>query len=117
VAFSNAFAFRVCEGGYVAKPKVGVYEFPISMVDLKTGGDRSMMLSVPFNGALPEPKTNYSRSSTPQGETRWQTSGPYVLAITWLQIVDNRLRVTLGMEKWARSVEFDLDELQHFKAN
>jgi hypothetical protein len=112
VAFGDAFAFRVCEGGYVVKPSAGVYHFPLSMVDLETGMDRTMALSVPFKGNLPEPKSNYSQSSTPHGEARWQTTGPYVLAITWLQVVDNRLRVTLGMENWARSVEFNLDALQ-----
>jgi hypothetical protein len=79
---------------------------------LRTGTDRAMVLRVPFKGKLPAPKTNYSGIITPQGKARWKTMGPHVLAITWLQVEDNRLRVTVGMEEWARSLEFDLDEIQ-----
>jgi len=104
-------AFRVCAGGYVTEPNAGTYHFPLSMVDLKTGADRAMLLSVPFKGKLPEPKINYSSTSTPQGKPRLQTMGPHVLAITWLQVEESRLQVTLGMEKWSRSVEFDLSQL------
>jgi hypothetical protein len=107
IAFGAEFAFRVCAGGYVQKPDAGIYHFPLTMIDLKTGADRTLLLRVPFNGRLPEPKNNYSASESPQGEKRWKTLGAYVLAITWLHVEGKQLQVTLGMQDWTRSVEFD----------
>jgi hypothetical protein len=120
LAFGNEYAFRVCAGGYVTEPDAGAYHFPLSIIDLKTGADRTLVLRVPYKGKLPEPETSYTRWRSAQGKDRWQTFGPYVLAVTQLQVEGRLLRVTLGMdnfltsdrvEKRARSVEFPIDEL------
>ncbi len=112
LAFGEEFAFRVCAGGYVKEPEAGVYHFPLSLIDLKTGVDRTLVLRVPFKGKLPKPETNFSHSQSSGGKNRWRTLGPHILAITWLQVEGKRLRVTLGMEQWTRSVEFEIDQLQ-----
>jgi hypothetical protein len=112
VAFGDPFAFRVCAGGHVIDPDAGVYHFPLSMIDLKTGADRAIVLHVPYKGKLPEPESNFSRSQSAEGKVRWKTLGPYVLAITGLEVEDKRLRVTLGMEEWARTVAFEIEDLQ-----
>ena len=111
LAFTDTHAFRVIAGGYVLEPSATAYNFPIAVIDLKKGVDSNWMLKVPFKGRLPEPETNYSREQSPTGKDRWSTHGPHVLAITWLQVEDSRLRVTLGMEKWSRSLEFQLADV------
>jgi hypothetical protein len=112
VAFGEAVAFRACAGGYVTSPDAGAYRFPLSMIDLSTGGDRVLVLSVPYKGKVPEPKDNSIRIEWEKGKYRWQTRGPHVLAITWLEVEGNRLRVTLGMEEWSRSLEFEINKLR-----
>ena len=92
-------------------PATKIYRFPISVIDLKNGADRELVLKVPYKGDIPEPKSNFSRSETALGKARWRTLGPYLLAITWLEIEGNRLQVTLGMENWSRTLEFDIDDL------
>ncbi len=121
LAFGNATAFRVCAGGYVVEPDAGVYLFPLLMIDLKTGSDRTLVLRVPYKGKLPAPEINYSSLRSPQGTWRIQTTGPHVLAITQLQVEGQHLRVALSidnfftssrLEKWAGSVDFPIDEIQ-----
>jgi hypothetical protein len=115
VAFGKELAFYVINGGYVTKPDAGVYSFPLSMIDLKTGVEQSLILNVPFTGKIPEPKSNCTIMHTEDGKDRFRVMGPYVMALTWLQVEGNRLRITLGMEKGARSVDFDLGELESKK--
>lgn len=115
IAFGERFALRVSSGGYVTAPDAGVYVFPLSMIDLKDGNDKPLLLRVPYTGKLPEPTTNFRRSQSPEGKDRWHTLGPHVLAITGLQTADKHVRVTLGMERWARIVEFDMEDLHERK--
>jgi hypothetical protein len=110
VAFGDRVAFRVRTGGYVPDPAAGVFHFPIAVVDLETGAARPVELRVPFIGKLPEPKSNVSYSN-PGGKDRWQTLGPYKMAVTGLEVRGKRLRVTIGTESGAGAVEFDLDEV------
>jgi hypothetical protein len=106
VAFGDGVAFRVRGGGHVPTADGRVYNFPLSMINLKTGTDQALLLRVPHKGDLEEPKANFSLS-----KDGWVTPGPHILAVTWLAVDGKRLRITLGMEKWARTVEFDLDQL------
>jgi hypothetical protein len=115
LAFGNDFAYCVRTGGFISDSNSGVFQFPISMVNLKNGADQTLILRVPFKGSIPEPKTNYSRSGD-KGEERWSTHGPYLMAVTRLQVEGNHLRVTLGMENWARNLDFKLDELSPRKS-
>jgi hypothetical protein len=89
----------------------GIYRFLLSAVDLPTGTERNFTLEVPFKGQLPVPKSNYSHTTTKGGEDRWNCSGPHVLAVTQLRADKNLLRITLGMESWSATVEFDCGAL------
>jgi hypothetical protein len=112
LTFGKEFAFSVSSGGYITKSDAGIYNFPLSMIDLKTGIEQSLELHVPYTGKMPEPKSNFSNSRTKEGTDQFKTMGPYVLAITWLQVEGNRLRVTVGMQNGARTLDFDIDELK-----
>jgi hypothetical protein len=111
VAFAGRWAFRLPGGGYVLDKAKSEYRFPVSIINLKNGSDRTMTLTVPFKGQLPTPKSNYSQSRGADGKQRWHTIGPYLLAITQLQAEGDRLSITLGMEDWSAVVEFDVSEL------
>jgi hypothetical protein len=110
VAFADSVAVWVSGGGYVPDRTAGVYHFPLAMIDLATGVDQAMVLKVPYSGTLPEPTTNYGQSVGPGGAVRWHKLGPYVLAVTGLQMDGSRVQVTLGMEKWSRTLSFELAE-------
>jgi hypothetical protein len=107
LAFGSDIAVRVAAGGYVTDPDKPVYRFPLALVDLRTGAEHALVLNVPYKGKLPEPKTNYSMETLDDGKKRWQAMGPHVMAVTGLEVQDNRLRVTLGMEGWAAVLAFD----------
>jgi hypothetical protein len=111
IAFTEKWAFRPLIGGYVLDESKPVYYFPISVIDLRTGLDRTMTLHVPFEGKLPKPTTNYSGFNRPSGKSGIHTMGPYIMAITQLRVEGKTLRVTLAMEKWSAVADFDVDEL------
>jgi hypothetical protein len=111
VAMSVTHAFRVVTGGYVTNPKTKIYQFPIAVVDLKNGAAREIVLKVTYSGDMPKPESNFRHSEAASGKDRYETRGPYLLAITWLEIEGSRLRVHLGMENWTRSLVFDIDDL------
>ncbi|WP_143393220.1 hypothetical protein [Fimbriiglobus ruber] len=104
IAFADTKVFRARAGGYVEGPKDHVYRFPIVSVELGSGLTREMELRVPFNGTLSPPKSNYSHRFEPE---RWHTYSPHILYISDLHFVNDRLRVTLGMKDWSKTLEFD----------
>jgi hypothetical protein len=108
VAFGPGWAVRARSGGHVPAADAGEYRFPLGLMDLATGTARDLELRVPFTGRVPEPTTNFSRSSGAGGKDEWHALGPYLLGVTGLAADGDRLRVTLGMPDWARTVEFAL---------
>jgi hypothetical protein len=108
VAFGPGWAARVRSGGYVPAADAGEYRFPLAVVALATGAARDLELRVPFAGKVPEPQTNFSRTTGRDGKVQWEARGPYLLGVTGLAADGDRLRVTLGMRDWARSVEFEV---------
>jgi hypothetical protein len=111
IAFGNGVAFGILDGGYVTQKDLGIYHFPLSMIDLKTGVDRKVVLHVPYQGEFPIPESNFSQSTSVDEKEIIETRGPYLLAITRLEIEGKYLRITLGMENCARNLEFEIDEL------
>jgi hypothetical protein len=111
LALGESHAFRVTAGGYIPDQEAHRYRFPISIIDLKTGVDQSVTLDVPFKGELPKPGSNCRIFYGSDGKEKYETHGPYVLAITSLRVENQRLQVTLGMEKWARTLNFDLESV------
>jgi hypothetical protein len=110
LAFTSEQAFRVRIGGYVKEAKERIFRFPIAVVDLQTGQESSLLLTVPFEGDLPEPVTNVSRHTREDGTNTFATFGPYHLGITSLSARPGQLDVTLGMENWHRTLTFDFPE-------
>jgi hypothetical protein len=106
LAFSATHAFRVSTGGYVSKQEENVFRFPITMVDLSTSVERTLLLAVPFKGKAPKPESNFSGSNA--GIT---THGPYLLGVTGLEVEGQVLRIVLGMEGSATGVEFAIHPL------
>jgi hypothetical protein len=107
VAWTKTHAFRLFGDAYVEKKGDKVYHFPIGRVDLATGGVDVFTLHVPFDGEVPQPKTNYRGT-----EEQVHTYGPYLLGITWMEIVGDTLEVVLGVPGKASSVRFRLDDLR-----
>jgi hypothetical protein len=110
LAFTPERAYRVRTGGYVKTAKEHIFRFPIASVDLRTGRESSLLLSVPFEGEVPEPTTNVSSHTLPDGTKTFATFGPYHLGVTALSARAGQLDVTLGMENWHRTLTFDLPE-------
>jgi hypothetical protein len=102
---------RLPAGGFVAAKDDRVYQFPISIVDLNTGIEKSITLRVPFHGELRTPATNYSETRLPHGSPSFHTMGPYKLAITHLELLESRLQIVLGMEEWTGSLDFDIHRI------
>ena len=80
-------------------------------MDLQSGEERNFTLEVPYKGQFPAPKTNYSHTTTKEGEDRWRCYGPYVLGVTQLRAEGDVLRITLGMEAWSATLDFDCGAL------
>lgn len=117
MTFSASHAICVSAGGYVSTQEDNVYHFPLSAVNLETGLDRPLLLSVPFEGSIELPQTNLSRTHGPDGCVMVHVVGPYLLAVTQLRIEGTRLLVTLGMEGTSSIVEFDLSDSQVMRSS
>jgi ankyrin repeat protein len=111
IAFNRTHAVRLPAGGFVATKTDRVFQFPISVVDLRSTVERPMMLRMPFRDELAAPATNYSLTDLPDGKKGYHAVGPYRLAITQLALHGTRLEIVLGMHERATSVEFDLGSL------
>lgn len=103
--FTDQYLFRVTEGGFVTEESEGTYHFPITVINLKSGRQRSLILKVPFDGDLGPPGSNYIRTANST-----HIIGPHKLAITGLQKQGTILRVRLGMEKATTGLEFNLGD-------
>jgi len=107
IALSNDFAISAIDGGYVIKKEDKAFRFPLRLIDLKTGTDRTATVVVPLNSAVPEPKQNYSG-----GADQFHTFGPYLLGITEIQMQpDHRVQITFGMDHSVSRVRFDLAQI------
>jgi hypothetical protein len=115
IAFAGSWAFRLPAGGYVLNQKKPIYDFPITLFDLRTGQDRTMTLHVPFQGKLPKPESNFAETELPSGKSSLRITGPFILCITQMGVEGRSLRVTLGMENWSAVVDFDVGELLNSK--
>jgi hypothetical protein len=106
-AFGSRFAFRGGAGGFIADRTTKAYSFPISIVDLSTGVDRTANLQVPFEGEFPLPTQNVSKF-----DDTTEAMGPYLLAVTYLQLDGGRLAIVLGQKDSAIGLAFDVKSLE-----
>jgi hypothetical protein len=100
IAFGKS-TFRLPAGGYITKRTDRIFHFPLAIMDLKTGLERDLTLAVPFRGEVPDPETNFCSEVQRNGETRWSTLGPYVLAISEMSLEGDRLRIGLESGDWS----------------
>ncbi|MGA2496534.1 MAG: hypothetical protein ABSH20_02265 [Tepidisphaeraceae bacterium] len=105
-AMSPTHAFLTLSGGYIQEKGQQVYRFPITVVDLTMGAERTATLRVPFDGNLPLPE-----KARPDENGRISTWGPHLLGVTHMRTIGGRLQVTLGMEGSASSVWFGLEDV------
>ncbi len=105
VAYSPTHAFRPA-GGYILKRGEQIYHFPIRMFDLKSTQSQVLTLSVPFDGQVPKPETNYSG-----GDSQIHTFGPYLLGVTWLEVGGGILQIVLGTESGATAADFEITQV------
>ena len=112
VGFLERTAYSPAGGGYVTTASEAVYRFPLAMSALETGMAQELTLEVPYRGKLPTPRTNYREQTEPDGRKSLHTWGPYVLGLTGVRVQSRTLELTVGMERWAARLEFDLDQVE-----
>jgi hypothetical protein len=106
IAFTPRHAFFMAAGGYVLRRDEAAYHFPLTVVDLKTGLDRTAILTVPLADRVSRPTRNYYENGD-----QIIAEGPHLLAVTDLEVHGTTLRICLGTDKKATGVEFDLGKL------
>ena len=106
VAYSPTVAFRPAGGGYILNRGEQVYRFPIRMLDLKSKQSQILTLSVPFDGQVSKPESNYS-----EGDGQIHISGPHQLGVTWLGLRNGVLQIVLGMESGTVAADFEVAQI------
>ena len=62
IHYHGSFAFFAKAGGFIKHDERQVYLFPVQMMNMENGVERQLIVSVPFEGRLHLPSTNFSRS-------------------------------------------------------
>jgi hypothetical protein len=101
MALTETYAIRPSDGGYILREREQVYHFPMALIDLRTGLERETTLDVPFRGTVPDPERNYCRQQLQNGDSRWSTTGPYLIAISRVRVEGSRLKVSLDGGEWS----------------
>ena len=102
--FSQERLFRA-SAAFITKQAEPIYCFLISVVDLSTGLDHDLTLSIPYDGHLPKPKYG---SFTPSS---MHTNEPYLLWVSDLRIDGRTLRIVMSTDKDKTALDFDLASL------
>ena len=109
-AFSQARMFRPGRA-YVRRKEDKVYQLLIQVVDLRTGSDRHLTLSVPFDGDLPIPETRISSFNRGMASEQFTTDSSHPIQANELHMDGNRLTIVTGQEPDRVGVTFDLSAL------
>jgi hypothetical protein len=105
--FSKARLFRPSRA-YVRSQEDKVCNLQINIVDLRTGLDRDMTLSIPFEGSLPIPETGLSSFNPGDPTERLHALGPNGIYIDHLHVNGNRLTVAVAHGSQRTALMFDL---------
>jgi hypothetical protein len=119
---ADGWMIRMQQGAYVETPKSRIIRVPISLVNLKTNRDASVVLSIPFEGKIPIPTENYSMRSSATG-TQWTMSGSFPISVSKIEVrgslisiviesttnvaIDNKKPIATDDDKPVYSIEFD----------
>ena len=107
-AFGDSWAFCNPGGGYVLREEDKRFHFPLAAVNLSSGEDAAMILTVPFDGKNFLPDTNIRSEGGPHGYHT--TVNPLEMALTYLQAYGNRLDVMIATESSAWTLSFDVSK-------
>lgn len=88
-AFDEHYYYRP-SGAFIETKDRPVYRFLINRVDLQTGLDHDLTLSVPYTGDFPMPKTNYAASPDSM-----HSHQPHLLWVGGMSVEDNVLHITM----------------------
>jgi hypothetical protein len=104
VCFQEGFLIRLQRGGYIARQEENVFRFPIERLTLPGGEKTALTLSIPFEGTVSLPKTNYGRSG---GSTHSYV--PLYLSVVGIEQKESELVVLLWSEgKGTAALTFSL---------
>ena len=84
-----------------------MFRFPLVRIDLATGAETPMVLEVPFEGDAPVPTANFSATGSGAG-MRYETLGPYLMAVTRLDVRGKHLELTVGTEATSATLRFEV---------
>jgi ankyrin repeat protein len=101
-AFGDSWAYCIPGGGYVLHKEEKQFRFPIAAVNLSTGEDVALVLTLPFEGEIVLPETNVGSEAGPNGAIYNTAFNPFGLGATWLEARGNELDITVATEsnKW-----------------
>jgi hypothetical protein len=108
--FSKARLFRP-SSAYIRNKEDEIYELQINVVDLRTGLDRDMTLSVPFKGSLPFPETGISSFNQGTLTEHFYAHGPHVVWIDRLTVDGDRLKVVVTHGSAPTELTFDVSAM------
>jgi len=109
-AFSKTRLFRPGTA-YVRAKGDQVYHLQINVVDLRTGLDRNLTLSVPFQGELPIPETGLSSFNPGTAAEQLYAHGPYLVWIDRLSVDGDRLAIVVAHGEERTELTFDLSAM------
>jgi len=90
VAAFDAQYYHRPAAAYIETKEQPIYRFVINRVNLETGLDHDLTLSIPYTGDFPMPKTGYAASNDTMHSTQ-----PHLLWIGGLSVENNVLRITM----------------------
>jgi hypothetical protein len=108
--FSKARLFRPGRA-YVRKREDKTYDLQINAVDLRSGLDRDLTLSVPFDGDMPVPETGLSSFNRGGPTERLYAHGPHAVWIEDLCVDDDRLTTVVAHGSQSTALTFDLSAM------
>lgn len=83
----------------------------MNVVDLRTGLDQDLTLSVPFEGELPIPETGVSSFNRGTSSEQLYAPARHAIWINSLQVKGERLTVVVGHGSDLTAVTFDLSAM------
>jgi hypothetical protein len=98
--YRENYMLLIEEGGFIESRDALHLEFPISLVDLRTGTKRELIVDVPFEGRVEKPETNLS-----DGGDTWTAYSDYLIDLTHVEFQGDRIAVTFITDEYVEKPE------------